>query len=81
LRLFGDTELEDWGKNFGYDKVTGCYRKLYNKKLLKFYTSPDIIRAIRWAGHVALMRQTKNAHKIWVRKADGKEYLLNVGRY
>jgi hypothetical protein len=43
------------------DEVTGEWRKLHNEELRDFYSSPSIIRIIkfgrmRWAGHVARMR-------------------------
>jgi hypothetical protein len=44
--------------------VTGEWRKLINKELHNFYSSPSIIRIIksrrmRWVGHVARMGETK----------------------
>jgi hypothetical protein len=46
--------------------VTGEWRKLHNEELHNLYSSPDIIRKansrlMRWAGHVARMRE-KNVH-------------------
>jgi PAS domain-containing protein len=40
------------------DEVMGDWKKLHNKELHNFYSSPSIIRMIksrrmRWAGHVA----------------------------
>jgi hypothetical protein len=54
------------------DEVTGEQRKLRNDELHNFYSSPNIIRQImsrrmRWAGHVALMREEKR-----VQGFDGK---------
>jgi hypothetical protein len=42
------------------DKVTGDWRKLHNKELNHFYSSPNInrifkSRRVKWAGHVARM--------------------------
>ena len=42
------------------DGVTGEWRKLHNEKLNDLYSSPNIVRVIkwrrmRWAGHVARM--------------------------
>jgi hypothetical protein len=47
------------------DEVTGGWRKLLNEELHNFYSSPSIIRIImsrrmRWAGHVARMREKRN---------------------
>jgi hypothetical protein len=40
------------------DEVTGDWRKLHNRRLHNFYSSPNIVimiksRRVRWAGHVA----------------------------
>jgi hypothetical protein len=47
------------------------------------YASPNIIRMIksmrmRWDGHVARMRYTRNACKILIRRTEGER---SVGRY
>jgi hypothetical protein len=47
-------------------KVTGGYRKLHNEELHNLYSSSNIIRRIksrrmRWAGHVACMREIRGA--------------------
>jgi hypothetical protein len=44
------------------DKVTGEWRRLHNKELHNFYSSPNIItqiktRRMRWARHVACLRE------------------------
>jgi hypothetical protein len=44
------------------EEVTGEWRKLHNEELHNFSSSPDIIRQVksrrmRWAGHVARMRE------------------------
>ncbi|KAJ4438920.1 hypothetical protein ANN_14874 [Periplaneta americana] len=51
------------------DEVTGEWRKLHNAELHAFYSSPDIIRNIkyrrlRWAGHVASMGESRNAYRV-----------------
>jgi hypothetical protein len=48
------------------DEVMGGWRKLHNEELHNLYSSPSIIRMImsrrmRWAGHVAHMRELLNA--------------------
>jgi hypothetical protein len=60
--------------------VTGDWRKLHNDELHNLYSSPNIIRMIksrrmRWAGHVAQMRETRNAYRILVGKPEGKRPL------
>jgi hypothetical protein len=50
---------------------------LHNEKLHNLYASPNTItviksRRLRWAGHVALMGQMRNADTIFVGKPDGK---------
>jgi hypothetical protein len=55
-------------------------RKLLNEELHNLYSSPNIIRLIksnrmRWAGHVARMRETRNAYRILVGKLEGKRPL------
>jgi hypothetical protein len=59
------------------DKVMGGWRKLHNKELRNFYSSPSIIRIIkskrmRWAGHIARMAAKRNACRILVGKPEGK---------
>jgi len=46
--------------------VAGGWRRLYNEELHNLYTSPNIIWVIkswimRWAGHVAYMREPRYA--------------------
>jgi hypothetical protein len=50
------------------DEVTGEWRKLQNEELHGFYSSPSIIRIMksrrmRWSGHVARMRDKRNAYR------------------
>jgi hypothetical protein len=59
-------------------KETGEWRKLHNEKLRDLYSSPNIIRIIksrkmRWAGHVALMWEKRNAYRLLVGEPEGKE--------
>ncbi|KAJ4431805.1 hypothetical protein ANN_20410 [Periplaneta americana] len=70
LRVFENKVLT---KIFGAkrDEVTGEWRKLHNTELHALYSSPDIIRNIkyrrlRWAGHVARMGESRNAYRVLV---------------
>jgi hypothetical protein len=61
------------------DEVIGGWRKQHNKELQNLYSSPSIIkmmktRRMRWAGHVACMREEKkNAYGIFVGKPVGQK--------
>jgi hypothetical protein len=60
--------------------VTGEWRKLHNEELRDLYSSSSIIRIIksrrmRWAGHVALMGEKRNAYRLLVGKPEGKRPL------
>ncbi|KAJ4445879.1 hypothetical protein ANN_12564 [Periplaneta americana] len=62
------------------DEVTGEWRKLHNIELHVLYSSPDIItniksRRLRWAGHVARMGESRNAHRVLVGRPEGKRPL------
>ncbi|KAJ4443789.1 hypothetical protein ANN_05567 [Periplaneta americana] len=76
LRVFENKVLR---KIFGAkrDEVTGEWRKVYNTELHALYSSPDIIRNIkfrrlRWAGHVARMGESRNAYTVLVGRPEGK---------
>jgi hypothetical protein len=52
-------------------------RKLLNDELHNLYSSPSIIkitksRGMRWAGHVARMREKRNVYRLFVGKREGK---------
>jgi hypothetical protein len=58
------------------NEVTGEWRKLHNEKLQDLYSSPSIIRIMksrkmRRAGHVARMREKRNAYRLLVAKPGG----------
>jgi hypothetical protein len=59
------------------DEVTGEWRRLHSEKLHNLYPSPAIIwqnklRTMRWAGHVACMREERKVYKVLVGKPEGK---------
>ena len=62
------------------DKVTGEWRRLHNKELSDLYPLPNIVRVVksrrmRWAGHVARMREGRGMHRVLVGKPEGKRPL------
>ena len=67
------------------DGVTGEWRKLHNEELNDLYSSPNIVRVIkwrrmRWAGHVARMEEGRGMHKGLVGKPEGKRPLGRPSR-
>jgi hypothetical protein len=67
------------------DEVTGEWRKLHNEELRNLYSSPDIIRQVksrrmRWAGHVARMREERKVYKVLMVKPEGKRALGRLRR-
>jgi hypothetical protein len=55
------------------DEVMGGWRKLHNEELHGLYSSPSIIRIIkwrrmRWAGHVARMWEKRITYRLLVGK-------------
>jgi hypothetical protein len=59
-RIFGPKSEED-----------GSWRKLHNDELHNLYSSPNIVRVIksrriRWAGHVARMREGRGVYRVLV---------------
>jgi hypothetical protein len=61
LRVFDNRELR---RIFGSKKedVIGGWRTLCNEQFNTWYSSPNIIRMIRWAEHIA---HTGERRKIW----------------
>jgi hypothetical protein len=61
------------------DEVTGERRKLHNEERHNLYSSPNIIGQIkaimRWAGHVARIKEGRKVHKVLVGKPEGKRPL------
>jgi hypothetical protein len=55
----------------------GSWIKLYNDKLHRLYSSPNIVRVIksrrmRWAGHVARMGKGRGVYRVLVGRPEGK---------
>jgi hypothetical protein len=62
------------------DEVTGEWKKLHSEELHDLCSSPSIIRIIkmrrmRWAGHVTLMGEKRNAYRLLVGKPEGRRPL------
>jgi hypothetical protein len=79
LRVFENRVLR---RIFGSkrDEVTGEWRRLHNEELNDLYSSPNIIRVIksrrmRWAEHVARMREGRGAYRILVGRPEGRRPL------
>jgi hypothetical protein len=79
LRVFENRVLR---RIFGpkRDEVTGEWRKLHNEELHYLYSSPDIIRQVKWrrmgwAGHVARVGEERKVYKVLVGKPEGKRPL------
>jgi len=76
LRVFENRVLR---RIFGpkRDEVTGEWRKLQNEELNDLYCSQNIVRGIkskrmRWAGHVARMRERRGVYRVLVGKPEGR---------
>jgi len=76
LRVFENMVLR---RMFGprRDEVTGEWMRLHNEELNDLYSSPNIVRVIksrrmRWAGHVARMREERGAYRVLVEKPEVK---------
>jgi hypothetical protein len=62
------------------DEVRGEWRKLHNEEFNDLYSSPNTIQVIksrrmRWAGHVARMRERRGTYSVLVGKPEGKRSL------
>jgi len=76
LRVFENRMLR---RIFGpkRDEVTRERRKLHNEELNYLYSSPKIVQVIksrrmRWAGHVAHMRERSSIYRVLVGKPEGR---------
>jgi hypothetical protein len=79
LRVFENRVLRTV---FGPKKaeVTGKWRKLHNQELNDLYSLPSIVRVVksrrmRWAGHVARMREERGVRRVLVGKPEGRRSL------
>jgi hypothetical protein len=56
------------------DEVTGEWRRLHNNELYALYSSPNIwvikSRRLRWAGHVAYLRERRGEYRALVGKPE-----------
>jgi len=62
------------------DEVTREWRKLHNEELNDLYSSPNIVRVIKWgrmrrSGHVARMGERRGSFRVLVGKPEGKRPL------
>ena len=55
------------------DDITGEWRKLHNEELNDLFCSPNTLRVMRWAGHVARMGERRGVYRDLVGKPEGKE--------
>jgi len=79
LRVFENMVLR---RIFGQrrDEVTGDWRRLHNEELNVLYSSPNILRVIKWrrkrrAGHVACMGEERGVYRVVVGKPEGRRPL------
>ena len=69
-RIFGPRRYE----------VTEEWRRLHNEELNDLYSSPNIVRVMKWrrmgwVGHVARMGEERGAYRVLVGKPEGKRPL------
>jgi len=62
------------------DEITGKWGRLHNEELNDLYSSPTIVRVIKWrvmgwAGHVARMGEERGAYTVLVGKPEGRRPL------
>jgi hypothetical protein len=66
------------------DEVTEEWCRLHNEKLNDLYSSPNIIwviksRRVRWAGHVARMKEKIGAYRVWWGNLRERDTLEDLG--
>jgi hypothetical protein len=82
LRVYENRVLR---KIFGprSDEVTGEWRKLHNEKLNDLYSSSNIVWVIksrmRWAGHIARMREKRGVYRVWWGNLRERDHLGEPG--
>jgi hypothetical protein len=52
--------------------VAGGWRRLHSEELHNLYASPIKSRRMKWVGHVARMREMRNAYSILAGKPEVK---------
>jgi hypothetical protein len=77
LRVFENRVLRIFGPK---REENGSWRKMHNDELQSLYSSPNIPRVIksrrmRWAGHVARMREGRGVYRVLVGRPEGKRPL------
>jgi hypothetical protein len=77
LRVFENRMLRIFGPEM--DEVTGEWRKFHNRELHDLFSSPNIVRVIkwrrmRWAGHVARLGEERGVYRVLVVKPEGKNH-------
>jgi hypothetical protein len=65
-------------------EVKGECLTLHSEELYSYYSSPNIIRVIkwrrmRWAGHVARTWETRDVRRVLVGKSEGRDHLEDPG--
>jgi len=66
-------------------EVTGEWRRLHNEELNDLYSSPNIVRVIkwrrmRWAVHVVRMGEERGVYRVLVGKPEGRRPLGRPSR-